>query len=95
MPKPICVPCQRFFRCVKTGFYFTEGMPIGKALPGTAEPEKWKPYKLWAGDKFKCEGCGAEIVTGFGSGPIRGHFEKDFTQIAESLGADKYQVNDC
>lgn len=64
--KPVCVPCQRFFRCVHTGFNFTEGMPIDHAAPGTAEPEKWLPYKIWASDKWKCEGCGAEILSGFG-----------------------------
>lgn len=94
--KPVCVPCQRFFRCIKTGFYFTEGMPKGaSAEPGTSEPEKWQPYKLWSGDKFKCEGCGAEIISGFGQNPIRLQHEPDFKATAESLKADQYQVNDC
>lgn len=96
MPAPICVPCQRFFRCVKTGFYFTEGMPIGfQAPPGTSHPDRWVPYKIWSGDKYRCEGCGAEIVSGFGHSAIREHFQSDFTKMAESLGADQYQVNDC
>jgi hypothetical protein len=82
--KPICIPCQRFFRPHKTGFFFTEGMPVGSesAVPsGTSRPDLWKPYKIWSGDIWKCEGCGAEIVVGFGT--------------AKSLGADQYQVNDC
>ncbi len=49
--KPICVPCQRFFRPKKNEFYFLEGMPIEQgAIPGTTEQEQWKPYKLWTGD---------------------------------------------
>lgn len=94
--RPVCVPCQRFFRCIKTGFYFTEGMPkVSNAAPGTSEPEKWQPYKLWSGDKFECEGCGAVILSGFGQLPIRIQHQPDFVGVAQSLGADKFQVNDC
>jgi hypothetical protein len=94
--KPVCVPCQRFFRQTKTGFYFIEGMPVGpgRPKPGTAEPDKWKPYKLWSGDKWECEGCGAEILSGFGLKPIAEHYEDDFAQAVKSFGA-AYQVNDC
>lgn len=94
--KPICIPCQRFFRPKQTGFYFTEGMPIGSAVPpGTAQPENWKPYKAWSGDLFECQGCRAQIVVGVGQRPIAEHYEPDFAHHAKSLGADKYQVNDC
>lgn len=95
MPKPICVPCQRFFRCVHNGFMLTEGMPETGAKPGTSEPEKWKPYKIWSGDKFACEGCGATIVVGFGHDPIRVQHEEDFAKVQKALGADEFQVNDC
>ncbi len=95
MLKPVCVPCQRFYRMVKAGFYFIEGMPKeNPASPGTSEPEKWTPYKLWVGDKWKCHGCGHEILSGFGSGPIAEHFQTDFAQQAKDHKAD-YQVNDC
>lgn len=100
--KPICVPCRRFFRMRKSGFYFVEGMPIGegsgengRVLPGTAEPGKWKPYKLWVGDRWECEGCGTIILSGFGAGPISEHYEKDFDQMVERTGASQFQVNDC
>jgi hypothetical protein len=94
--KPICVPCQRFFRCKKTGFFFIEGMPVGqsRAAPGTTEPENWKPYKLWSGDRFECEGCGANIVVGVGQSAIAEHYEPDFSESVEDYGA-KLQVNDC
>jgi ribosomal protein L37E len=73
--KPVCVPCQRFFRCEKNGYWLTEGMPNGRhsyTLPtpiGKEAAEFWQPYKLWVGDKWRCEGCGAEIVVGVAGGP--------------------------
>lgn len=94
--KPICVPCQRFFRCKKTGFYFIEQMPkIGDALPGTAAPEDWQPYKLWSGDLFECEDCGSKIVVGCGANPIREQHNEDFSKVAADLGAHQLHVNDC
>lgn len=95
--KPICFPCRRFFRMRKSGFYFTEGFPVGngRAKPGLAEPEKWKPYKLWAGDVWECEGCGATILSGFGQSPIAQHHEGDFEKALDSFGARQFQVNDC
>ena len=43
--KPICVPCQRFFRMKRSGYYFTEGMPNGQTRPaaGKAHAHEWKP----------------------------------------------------
>lgn len=94
--KPVCVPCQRFFRMEKTGFYFIEGMPLSRgAMPGTAEPDKWAPYKVWSGDRWKCEGCGAVILNGFGLHRIAEHYEPDFAAHVKRLNADQLQVNDC
>jgi len=93
---PICVPCQRFFRPKKNNFFFIEGMPIGaRAEPGTSEPEKWKPYKIWAADKYECPDCGAVILSGFARRPIAEHYQADFAQTVKSYGADQFQVNDC
>lgn len=94
--KPVCIPCQRFFRCEKIGYYFIEGMPKHNgALPGTMEPENWQPYKVWVGDRWRCEGCGAEIISGFGLAPLSEHYQPDFATIAERTGATQLQVNDC
>lgn len=92
--KPICIPCQQFFRPEKNGFAFIEGMPESGARPGKVDAHLWKPYKLWSGDKWKCPGCGAEIVVGTGQYAIREHFMPDFQDFVEKMGA-KYQVNDC
>jgi hypothetical protein len=96
MPKPICVPCQRFFRMKRQGYYFIEGMPKGEAaLPGTQEPWRWQPYKLWAGDLYECKGCGAQIISGFGLQPIDYQHTDTFKDNVRRLGADQLQVNDC
>ena len=93
MPKPVCIPCQRFFRPEQNGFRLIEGMPTRNgAEPGTAEPDSWKPYKLWMADKWRCHGCGAEIVVGFGARPIAEHYQTDF---ADQAAGTTYQVNDC
>lgn len=95
--KPICVPCQRFFHIRKSGFYFTEGMPVGpdRPEPGAAEADKWKPYKIWSGDRWECEGCHAVIISGTGMQPVSEHYEEDFAHYMKTLRADQLQVNDC
>lgn len=95
MLKPVCVKCHRFFRMVKSGFYFIEGFPISyPATPGLDDADKWRPYKLWSGDKWRCEGCGAEIISGTGMSPIAEHYQDEFEQRKAQLNAE-YQVNDC
>ena len=94
--KPICVPCQRFFRPTRNGVSFIEGMPIGNDVkPGLAEPENWKPYKLWRGDLWACRGCGHTIVVGVAGGPISEHYQPDFDTLVKAYGGDQLQVNDC
>lgn len=94
--KPICTGCQRFFKIIKTGYYFTEGMPVANgAGPGRMEPEKWRPYKVWVADLWACPDCGHQILSGFGKGPIAEHYEPNFETIRAKLKADQFQVNDC
>lgn len=97
--KPICVPCQRFMRCIKNAFIFTEAMPIGdleedEALPGKATPDKWKPYKIWAGDLWRCPDCQAKIVVGVAPQPVSEHYKPGFLE-AMAAYKPKLQVNDC
>lgn len=93
MPKPVCVPCQRFFRPFRNGVHLMETMPIEPdALPGMAEIDKWKPYKGWMGDLWKCQGCGAEIIIGFGKTPfIEDHRPNAATEFLRCT----HIVNDC
>lgn len=97
--KPICVPCQRFFRCKKNDFAFIEAMQahdggVAEAVPGNAYPDHWRPSKLWLGDRWECPGCGASIVVGVAQLPWAEHYEPDFAAKVASWGAD-LQVNDC
>ena len=95
--KPICVPCQRFFRPIKNDFWFIEAMPIGDsdiALPGRATPDRWRPYKIWAGDKWACPDCNAEIVVGCAQRPIAEHYQPEFDKARDQLKPE-LQVNDC
>lgn len=80
----------------QSGFYFIEAMPVsGTPKPGIAEPERWTPYKVWAGDLWQCGGCGHTLVSGVGRGPIAEHYQPDFQTTVERLNAGQLQVNDC
>ena len=96
--KPICVPCQRFFRPKKNGYYFIEAMPkAGSDHPpaGTEAADQWTPYKLWVGDKYVCDGCKTEIVVGVPREPVAEHYQPGFGDAVTRLKADQLQVNDC
>ena len=95
MLKPVCVPCERFMRMQKSGYYFIEGMPLGNdAKPGLAEIARWKDYKLWSGDLWKCPDCGASVISGVGYSPIAEHYQEDFGRKKEIL-APTLLVKDC
>ncbi len=94
--RPICVKCQVFFRPKKNDYWFTEGAPkIPNAPLGTAEPESWRPYKIWAADLYECPCCKAQILAGFGREPISISHHIGFKDHMKRLGADQFQVNDC
>jgi hypothetical protein len=98
--KPICVHCQRFYRPRKTGYQFIEGMPMNDgAVPGNSAAENWKPYKLWSGDLWKCDGCDHLIIVGVARASIDEHFSPTFKQTVESYekehGGPLLQINDC
>lgn len=93
--KPICVRCQRFYRCKKNGFVFCEMMPkpgIERALPGTQEPAAWQPYKVWRGDLWHCPDCDHYLVVGVARHPSSEHWKPDF---AEEMKEVQLLVNDC
>ena len=95
MPKPVCVPCHRFFRPKKNGTSIVETAPIaGNPAPGNTEPDKWAPYKLWDGDLWECQGCGAQIISGFGHVPMSERHHPDFAEKIKRSDAAIY-VNDC
>ena len=66
--KPVCVACQRELRPE------TNGVGVLDIVRGAG-------YELWDSDKWKCPGCGIEVVGGFGNNPIASHFEDDFGRM--------------
>lgn len=94
--RPICVPCARFFRPKKNGYYFIEGMPRGSgALPGNLTPELWTHYKLWVGDLYECPGCGTQTIVGVPSRPLAEHYQPDFEENVAHFNGGQFRVNDC
>lgn len=93
MPKPACAKCQRFLRPLQNGINVLEGKPvISGARPGTSEEHLWEPYKLWRADLWWCEGCGVEIITGYGVNP----FMEDYRHGDENMKANAtHRINDC
>jgi hypothetical protein len=67
--KPICVPCQRFYRPKRNGVYLCEGMPHGPEWDGKSGRDSpgWLPYKIWQGDLWECPDCHAQIISGVGA----------------------------
>jgi hypothetical protein len=71
MPRPVCVPCQRFYRAHKNGVRVLEQAPT--------------PYKVWDADLYRCPGCGHETIVGFGHRPISEHFQEDFYRTLSTV----------
>lgn len=94
MPKPACIPCQRFFRPKKNGYMLLEQKPSGgvRSLPGTQAPDTWEPYKVWACDMWECEGCGAQIASGYSSQPLSQDYLPDFQEWVNTCAS---VINDC
>lgn len=93
MTKPACVPCGLFFKPEKNGVLVAENKPIGGARqpPGKQAPELWEGYKIWRADKWKCAGCGTEIIMGYGFAPVSQDFMSDFHEY----DGVEIQINDC
>ena len=93
MPKPICVKCKRFFKPHRNGVFALEQMPtVNSARPGLEDQELWQPYKIWRADLYRCDGCGDEIVVGFGQNRLVEHYEPEFERF---LPLVTQTVNDC
>lgn len=73
--RPICLPCQKFYRVEKNGFIFAEMIPVDDAKV------HWSGYAVWSGDLWKCPGCGHLLISGFGQKPISRHYDEDFVEM--------------
>lgn len=97
--KPICVPCERFMRIKKNGFYFVEGKPHGSEVEWDGGQGKnsvgWTPYKVWVGDLFECPDCKTQTVAGIGASRLAEHYEPNFKAVIKRLNAMQLFVKDC
>jgi hypothetical protein len=41
-----------------------------------------QPYQIWSADKWACESCGFEVLSGFGALPVAEHFQDSYAQWA-------------
>lgn len=87
MPLMACLPCRTFFKIKKNGVPIVEGMPIGRE-------GAWTDYKLWMGDLYGCESCGAEVIAGFGQQPIAEHYQPDYA-VTRARYAPVARIEDC
>jgi hypothetical protein len=93
MPKPICVKCKRFFKPHRNGVFALEQMPAANDVrPGLEDEANRRPYKIWRADLYRCEGCGDEIVVGFGQHPLSEHYQPEFARWTPFV---THTVNDC
>ena len=90
--KPACLRCQRFYRPKKNGFRVIEAAPLGAVPPGNKFDDFWKPYKVWRADLWECQGCGHQLVTGWGNRPESERHHFDFADIAAEAEG---KINDC
>lgn len=100
MPKPACVPCGRFFRPHKNGARIIECIPVkSRARRGAAHAIEWTDYKLWMGDLWRCDGCGAQIAVGWGQRPMAEHYQPEFGPLRETAtrvnGGPLIRIYDC
>jgi hypothetical protein len=93
MPKPACVKCKRFYRPKKNGARALEQMPtVDGAKPGTQDEDLWAPYKIWHADLWQCEGCGHELIVGYGRLP---EYEHHHPEMDLALLLPHHKINDC
>ena len=82
MPRPFCVKCGRAMRASRIGIAVEFVMEDGR------------PYQVWAGDEFRCESCGATVVTGYGRKPITEHFERNFQTVRDAHKANGILISE-
>lgn len=67
--KPLCVPCKREMFPAKNSVNVLFHASFG-------------PYQVIQGDMWECPNCHAQIISGWGRGPLAEHFEEDFATVA-------------
>ena len=74
--KPVCAKCERDMTCAMTGVGVLD-------VTGSGED-----YKITMGDKWRCNKCGCEVVTGFAQRVLMHHHEPGFADTIARLADD-------
>jgi len=70
--RPVCAACQVDMRPKMNGV-------------GVLDMASFGPCNLWDADLWECPKCELQIVAGFGSNPVSGHYEGDrFERLIQS-----------
>jgi len=75
--QPICCKCNKQMTCYKNGVTAVE--KAGN-----------RDYKAWSTDKYKCDICGAEVLTGFGNYPMMTDCDENFQEFVEMKKKKEY-----
>lgn len=81
MPTPVCVECRKEMIPEHNGTMFIEKASFG-------------PYKIWMADKWKCRGCGKEILCGFGQNPLSEHYMDNFQEKLKEAQKNPHTIEE-
>jgi hypothetical protein len=70
-----CPECQREMRCRKTG-------------RGVVCTVDGMPYQVWHADEWTCPTCSANVLTGFGRGPLATRGDAAFDALLDAETRD-------
>lgn len=87
-----CPKCRRMYRIKKNGVNIEEGAPIGEPNDH-GEYDEWTAYKLYKGDLWECEGCGAQLVVP-ARAPLGEHYEPDYARKL-AIYPPMCRIDDC
>jgi hypothetical protein len=67
-------------RCTRNEVIFDEGGD------GSGAP----PWRIWMGDLFVCDRCGAEVIAGVGKNPIANHTQGSLEALKAAFASEFY-----
>ena len=86
MSVPVCVKCKKEMRCSRNAVWWIKTRTVEK-VPSSPDCmvisiTRREPCKATMGDKYRCDGCGCEVITGFALKSNHSH-EQGFTDLLE------------
>lgn len=75
--KTSCMTCQQEFKIAKTGVNVIE-----------THGRDQHPVRLWRADLYRCDGCGHEIINGFGVEPMSEDYRPRWLDLLRDLAND-------